>query len=389
MAEQPQRSRVGQEIPSASNKSNPTEAVASGIELPRNNNNPIPPRIETVEKAPSPIDDNITKKPSLPASFLREPQRTVAEMEADGQRVLLTTFLEHLVPIMAILTHAIVRTFFNSVDHLNILLFGIILFFAARFPILFWLVFPTLFIIVRHCALVFSRRFPMNVGGANGLLERGAFGTFLFICGSGGHTNEMLRMLERSIRFEEIGHRRWAVGADDMLSFQKVLAFEQRLGSHFARHGIHIDTFNIVHFNRARHVHQSWFSTLATAIKSLCDVINVLMVLPTAYRPTFLFPNVIVTNGPGTGFMFLLAAHLLKIFYIVPEPYMKTIYIESWARVNTLSLSAKLVKFFGLADVFIVQHRQLDGSNFTPNMVAMPTEPHVRFPHPRDDPDMI
>ncbi|KAI6088909.1 glycosyltransferase family 1 protein [Hypoxylon rubiginosum] len=383
MAAQPQRSREGQGGPGANNDSNPTEAFSSGAQLSGNNNNPFPPRIETAEEALSSIAGSTTNNPKLPASFLREPQRTVAEMEADRQRVLDADFFTHTFRTADLLLEALCDTLKDSANAWNGVLFGIVFIFAIRFPLFSALVFPVLFVLVRHRVMVVSRRFPKNIGGATGRLERGAFGNFLFICGSGGHTNEMLRMLERSLRSEEIGHRRWAIGADDPLSVTKVLAFEKRLGRHHRRHGIDVSTFNLVSFNRARRVHQSFISAWTTAAKCLCDVVEILIVPPSAYRPSFLFPNVIVTDGPGTGFVFLLTAHLLKLFWIVPEPYMKTVYIESWARVNTLSLSARLVKFFGLADVFVVQHHQLDGHNSTPNMVAMPTVPHVRLPQSR------
>jgi len=59
-------------------------------------------------------------------------------------------------------------------------------------------------------------------------------------------------------------------------------------------------------------------------------------------------PTVFISTGAGICVPFFI---LGKLFFI------KTIYIESMARISTLSLSGKLVYF--LADVFIVQWPQL------------------------------
>ncbi|KAI1780393.1 glycosyltransferase family 1 protein [Hypoxylon cercidicola] len=386
MASQPQRSRKGQEIPGApaSNKSSPTEAFSSGTE-PGNNNNPILPRIGTVEQPPSPTVDNVDSEPNPSLPFIREPQRSVAEMERDRESVLTTAFKKRLVPVSMMLARAAEHAWFGGS---KVIPTGIIVGMLCVALVFSWhmvMLITMAFVVFRHCILVFRRHHIEDRRVQNSVFpRRGAPGVFLVICGSGGHTSEMLRMLLRSIRIEEIGHRRWAIGADDPISFQKVLKFEQRIGNLQVR-GAAIDTFNIASFNRARHVHQGWSSTLATATKCICNVIEILIVPPTRQRPYFQFPNVIVTNGPGTGFLFLLVAHILKVLCIVPEPFMKTIYVESWARVNTLSLTGKLVKLFQVADMFIVQHRQLADSDdlyFTSNMVAMPTVPYVRIPRP-------
>jgi UDP-N-acetylglucosamine:LPS N-acetylglucosamine transferase len=62
-------------------------------------------------------------------------------------------------------------------------------------------------------------------------------------------------------------------------------------------------------------------------------------------------PTVLISTGAGICVPFFI---LGKLFFI------KTIYIESMARISTLSLSGKLVYF--VADVFIVQWPQLAAS---------------------------
>jgi beta-1,4-N-acetylglucosaminyltransferase len=197
----------------------------------------------------------------------------------------------------------------------------------------------------------------------------------LLICGSGGHTAEMIQMVERSIRPERLSHRRWAVGKDDEKSYMKVMAFERRLLGRFTREDLDSGTFDIVRFGRARYVHQSWLTTPFTAILSLLDIIRILSDPPRQRPvPEFRYPGVIVTNGPGTGFLFLLVARALKLFRVVPATHMRSIYVESWARVKSLSLTGKLVRRGRLADRFIVQYRFLAGPReiLAKNLLVMP-----------------
>jgi beta-1,4-N-acetylglucosaminyltransferase len=71
------------------------------------------------------------------------------------------------------------------------------------------------------------------------------------------------------------------------------------------------------------------------------------------------YPDVIITNGPATAVMVILAATLLKFFAVAPVWKMKIIYVESWARVKTLSLSGKVLLRIGICDKFLVQWESL------------------------------
>ncbi|KAH8158375.1 hypothetical protein CIB48_g9871 [Xylaria polymorpha] len=221
------------------------------------------------------------------------------------------------------------------------------------------------------------------VSGADAGMVRGLSTHYvLLICGSGGHTAEMIQMVERSIRTEKSSHRRWAVGKDDQKSYDKILAFESRLLDRFSHHCLDSGTFDIVRFGRARYVHQSWLTTPFTAIFSLVDIAHILTT-PPHKQLTFrsCCPGVIVTNGPGTGFLFLLVARAFKLIRRVPTSHMRTIYVESWARVKSLSLTGKLIRRLKLADLFIVQSRFLVGPGdiLAENFLVMPQEPHVPF----------
>ncbi|KAI1750169.1 oligosaccharide biosynthesis protein Alg14 like-domain-containing protein [Xylaria castorea] len=221
------------------------------------------------------------------------------------------------------------------------------------------------------------------VSGADAGMVRGLSTHYvLLVCGSGGHTAEMIQMVERSIRAEKSSHRRWAVGKDDQKSYDKILAFERRLLDRFSQQSLDSGTLDIVRFGRARYVHQSWFTTPFTAILSLVDIAHILTTPPDRQHiPMSRYPGVVVTNGPGTGFLFLLVARALKLIHRAPASHMRTIYVESWARVKSLSLTGKLIRRFKLADLFIVQSHFLAGPGdiLAENFLVMPQQPHVPF----------
>ena len=75
----------------------------------------------------------------------------------------------------------------------------------------------------------------------------------------------------------------------------------------------------------------------------------------TSIAAPFEYPDVIITNGPATAVMVLLANFLLKFLGFAPLWKMKTIYVESWARVTKLSLSGKVLLRMGICDKFLVQ----------------------------------
>ncbi|KAI0205700.1 oligosaccharide biosynthesis protein Alg14 like-domain-containing protein [Astrocystis sublimbata] len=220
--------------------------------------------------------------------------------------------------------------------------------------------------------------------GAAGMVRGSSTHYVLLVCGSGGHTAEMVQMVERSIRAEKSSHRRWAVGKDDHKSYDKIMAFEKRLLDRFSHHCLDSGTFDIVRFGRARHVHQSWLTTPFTAILSLLGIARILTTSPHEQNKSISrYPGVIVTNGPGTGFLFLLVARALKLIRYVPGSRMRTIYVESWARVKSLSLTGRLIRKFRLADVFIAQSRHLvvPGTTLAENFLVSPREPTVPLIH--------
>ncbi len=130
--------------------------------------------------------------------------------------------------------------------------------------------------------------------------------------------------------------------------------------------------FEIVTVPRARKIHQPLWSTPQTSF--YCFLACIKALLPhTPSSPTASIeaprrsPDLIITNGPATGVIVVLASLVLRFLgsNVVSrsvgteglagnEGEMRTIYIESWARVKTLSLSGKILQM-GLVNRFLVQ----------------------------------
>jgi beta-1,4-N-acetylglucosaminyltransferase len=185
---------------------------------------------------------------------------------------------------------------------------------------------------------------------------------FLYVLGSGGHTTEMLETIRRKWVPQANMHRRYLVTTGDQDSINRVLELELLMHRCFPdeRSGTR-DTFEVP---RARKVHQPFWTAPFTCLNTAIHTINALTAEPNA-RPTtrhgnmFKYPHVVITNGPATGFIVCLVAHLLKIFYLVPRNRLKMVYVESWARSRSLSLTGRLFLWTGIADLFGVQHEEL------------------------------
>ncbi|KAH0430589.1 glycosyltransferase family protein [Colletotrichum camelliae] len=185
---------------------------------------------------------------------------------------------------------------------------------------------------------------------------RGAY--FVVVLGSGGHTKEMLAMMEIGFPHVPNMHRRYLISSGDTMSLKHLDAFEQDLK---VTHGEqHAGTYDFHIVARARKIHQSLLTTPFTAILSVIQIFPLLLSSPfTGARKRQQFPDIILTNGPATGFIVGLVVYLLKMFYVVPEDTAQVLFIESWARIRTLSLTGKLFHRSGIADMLLVQHEQV------------------------------
>ncbi|PFH60761.1 hypothetical protein XA68_10375 [Ophiocordyceps unilateralis] len=183
----------------------------------------------------------------------------------------------------------------------------------------------------------------------------------LFVLGSGGHTKEMLMMMDDGFCDLQSFHRRYLLSSGDRVSSHQLQDYEARLTSLCRAEGTEPGSYDVHTVMRARRVYQSLLTTPLTAIACVLSVLSVLLSPPPANATgrQLPYPTLVFSNGPGTGFCVALAAHLLKMFCVVPENVMRFVYIESWARISTLSLTGRLLLCSGMADALYVQHKKV------------------------------
>ncbi|KAK3344859.1 oligosaccharide biosynthesis protein Alg14 like-domain-containing protein [Neurospora tetraspora] len=187
---------------------------------------------------------------------------------------------------------------------------------------------------------------------------------FTYILGSGGHTAEMIETIRQSFRGQANMHRRYIISTGDTSSLAKARLLESTIKDAYPGEDARAGTSDIFLIRRARKVHQPFYTAPFTCLVSAFHAANALTRIPNL-RSTkesgkeFTYPHVIVTNGPANGFVVCFVAHLLKIFYLIPENRAKMVYIETWARSRTMSLTGKLFLKTGIADVVGVQHQSL------------------------------
>lgn len=223
---------------------------------------------------------------------------------------------------------------------------------------------------IRHVQLVSRRkRRPVQWDKLRGPRPRRPDDYYLIVLGSGGHTKEMLMMMDDG--FCDFGrfHRRYVVSSGDRMSVDHLEEYEADVRKLCEAKGSDPGSYDVKLVTRARRVHQPLWTAPLSSLQSLYDIVRVLLNPPAGTRLPF--PRIILSNGPATGFLVGLAVHLLKVVYMVPEDACSFIYIESWARISSLSLSGKLIHYTGMADGLAVQHQAVAATYGIVNVGAM------------------
>lgn len=168
------------------------------------------------------------------------------------------------------------------------------------------------------------------------------------ILGSGGHTAEMLEILHALPR-DTYTPRIYLATSGDRLSLQKARDADGQWAAH-PMQGLCIP--------RARVVHQSWATTPFTLAWSVAYCAWHLGIKTWGWRQRRqrrAWADVVVMNGPATCVPVVLAIWLMRI---VGAPTPRMLYMESYARVTSLSLSARILRH--MVDQFVVQWRTAD-----------------------------
>ena len=184
--------------------------------------------------------------------------------------------------------------------------------------------------------------------------KRGSPSRLLVVLGSGGHTAEMLSLLI-DLDPHSYTHRSYVIGSGDDFSALKAADFERHLAQSFPDA---TQSYDINFVPRARRIHQSLLTTPFTSLHCLLACFSVLRSPSTPPSPSnpYTYADLILTNGPATATILILASLLLR-FFALPgtSGKMRTIYVESWARVQGLSLSGKILVAVGACERVLVQ----------------------------------
>lgn len=165
----------------------------------------------------------------------------------------------------------------------------------------------------------------------------------MILFGSGGHSSEMLMLLQNARLSEKLGNGKinrltCVLSEDDKL-------IENKICQEFARSSDR-NKLEMVRLRRARKVGQSYLSSIWTTLAGLFS--SVALVL--TQRPHLCF-----TNGPAISVVLTIAIRSLQIVTLGTCYSCEIIYIESFCRTNSLSLTGKIIYHLRLADQFYVQ----------------------------------
>ncbi|XP_041762661.1 UDP-N-acetylglucosamine transferase subunit ALG14 homolog [Anopheles merus] len=192
-------------------------------------------------------------------------------------------------------------------------------------------------LLVRLVQLLVSVRRGQN---GTGVPPRTTPARTMIVMGSGGHTAEMLRIVER-LDGERYSPRQYVIASTDKTSVVKVIESEVRRQPDTQK-----QTYEIVTIPRSRAVHQSYLSSVATTVLSLLSCVPIVLKAR---------PELILTNGPGTCVPVCLVAFLARLLFLNTK--CRIVFVESFCRVRSLSLSGRILLY--IVDMFVVQWPEL------------------------------
>nr|XP_020464631.1 UDP-N-acetylglucosamine transferase subunit ALG14 homolog [Monopterus albus] len=194
------------------------------------------------------------------------------------------------------------------------------------------------FAVVFICLLFFIRLYIVVKTGAKYKPGNKGQIAVLVVAGSGGHTTEVLRLMEcLSAAYTP---RHYVIADTDRMSEEKICTFENSKQCSDSE-----SQFTIHRIPRSREVHQSWNSSVVSTLNALRYS------LPLVFR---LRPDMVLCNGPGTCIPLCVAGLLLGILGMKK---VLLVYVESICRVQTLSLTGKIL--YPISDYFFVQWSSL------------------------------
>ena len=155
----------------------------------------------------------------------------------------------------------------------------------------------------------------------------------------------MLSMF-RSLDVKKYNPRTYVVSSEDAFSSSKVAEFENRLqkiqspgpptagAKSKSTKGDTSVEYEILVVPRARNIHQPLYSTPFSSLRCLiaCIALLIRQSEATHNSPIRTSPDLIITNGPATGVIVVLASLIVKFLGLQKRGDMRSIFVESWAR---------------------------------------------------------
>ena len=165
----------------------------------------------------------------------------------------------------------------------------------------------------------------------------------MMLFGSGGHSSEMLMLIQNAklsskIDLKEVAKLICVVSEDDKLIGEKI---KLELSESKLKRKL-----EIVPLKRGRRVGQSFLTAIWTTLIGILHSTNIVR----AHEP-----NICLTNGPAISVTISLAIRFLQAITLNTRYRCEIVYIESFCRTKTLSLSGRLIYHLRLASQFYVQ----------------------------------
>lgn len=174
----------------------------------------------------------------------------------------------------------------------------------------------------------------------------------MIVLGSGGHTAEMLKLMD-AVDKHLYCPRTYVVAETDKMSGLKALARERSWAESPGEAPSALgppssQDYEVCVIPRSREVFQSYFTSVLTTLYSLGVAARLV------WREK---PQLVLVNGPGTCIPVCAAAFLYRFLGLRDS---QLVYVESIARVFKMSLSAKILYYTRMADLILVQWEELE-----------------------------
>lgn len=168
----------------------------------------------------------------------------------------------------------------------------------------------------------------------------------MILFGSGGHSTEMLMLIQNAnlankLDTQEVSRLICVVSEDDELIGGKI---DAKFSDCKQKHNV-----QTVKLRRGRKVGQSYLASIWTSLLGFLQSIVIIY----TYRP-----RLCLTNGPAMSVIVSLAIRFLQLMTGLLYKC-DILYVESFCRTKTLSLSGKLIYHLRLATQFYIQWPKL------------------------------